>query len=72
MPIFNQNKNVVVLEKVWSFQWGLVLCHSFFFFNSTSVKCSTYSKIFCFFYVDEDVDLWILMQNEVRILIYEF
>jgi hypothetical protein len=44
----------------------------FFFFNDISGKCSTYSKIFCFLYAAEDVDLWILMQNEVQMLIYGF
>jgi hypothetical protein len=41
-----------------------------FFFNYISVKCSTYFKIFCFLYAAEDVDLWILMQNGVKMLIY--
>jgi len=41
------------------------------FKNYTSVKCSTCSKIFCFLYAIEDVDLLILMQSGVRMLIYE-
>ena len=44
----------------------------FYIYNYISVKCSTYSKIFCFLYAAEDVDLWILMQNEVQMLIYGF